>query len=296
MPYTVKRLHLIVNDPLAFLRRVVIGFRANQGFLLAGAVAFYTLLSLVPMLALILVLLSRLLDPALLLDTARHYLALLAPGQEALLTDQIAAFIKNWKMIGVVGVAFLLFFSSLAFTVLENAMSVIFFHRVAIHRRHFLVSAVIPYIYILFLALGFFLVSLVSGALHRLDTQSITLLGEIIPLSQTVSLLLYLVGVGGEVLMLTSLYLVLPVGKLALRHALIGGFTSTLLWELTRHFLLWYFATLSMVNVIYGTFATAIIILLSLEAAAVIVLLGAQVIAEYERLGTERKRDHGLQT
>ncbi len=294
MPDTSQRQRL--KDPVTFMRGVIRGFRANQGFLLAGAVAYYTLLSLVPMLALILVLLSQLLDPALLLDTAHHYLALLAPGQEAPLTDQIATFVENWKVVGVVGVVILLFFSSLAFTVLENAMSVIFFHRVAIRRRHFLVSAVIPYFYILFLGVGFLLVSLVSAALHRFDTQTITLLGQNVSLSQPASLLLYLVGVGGEVLLLTSLYLVMPVGKLALRHAVAGGLVATLLWELTRHFLLWYFATLSLVNVVYGTFATTIIALLSLEAAALIVLLGAQVIAEYERLGTEQKKHHGLQT
>ena len=296
MSDSVNRLRLLLNEPVAFLRRVGFGFRANQGFLLAGAVAYYTLLSLVPMLALILVLLSQVLDPALLLDTARHYLALLAPGQEEAITNQIAAFVANWRVIGAVGVFVLLFFSSLAFTVLENAMSVIFFHRVAIRRRRFLVSAIIPYLYILFLALGFMLVSLVSGALHRFDTQSITLLGQNISMSQTAALLLYLVGVGGEVMMLTSLYLVMPVGKLALRHALLGGLTAALLWELTRHFLLWYFSTLSLVNVVYGTLATTIIALLSLEAAAVIVLFGAQVIAEYERLGTEQERRHGLQT
>jgi len=67
-----------------------------------------------------------------------------------------------------------------------------------------------------------------------------------------------------------------------------------LLWELTRHFLIWYFSTLSFVNVIYGTLATAVVILLSLEAAALILLLGAQVIASYERLGVED--DQGLQT
>lgn len=294
MPDTTKR--LLLKDPLAFLRGVVSGFRANQGFLLAGAVAYYTLLSLVPMLALILVLLSQLLDPELLIDTTQHYLALLAPGQEDPITDQIAEFIENWKVIGVVGILILLFFSSLAFTVLENAMSVIFFHRVAIRRRHFLVSAVIPYIYILFLGAGLLLVSLVSAALHRLDSQTIILLGQSVSLSQPASLLLYLVGVGGEVLLLTSLYLVMPVGKLALRHAIVGGLTATLLWELTRHILLWYFTTLSLVNVVYGTFATTIIALLSLEAAALIVLLGAQVIAEYERLGTKQKKHHGLQT
>jgi membrane protein len=286
----------ILDDPLAFVRRVAAGFRANQGFLLAGAVAYYTLLSLVPMLALILVVLSQVLEPALLLDTARHYLALLAPGQEEAITGQIALFVEHWKVVGVVGVLILLFFSSLAFTVLENAMSVIFFHRVAVRRRHFLISAVIPYLYILFLALGFLLVSLVSGSLHRLDNESITLLGHSWSLSQPAALLLYLLGVGGEVLLLTSLYLVMPVGRLALHHALIGGMTAALLWELTRHFLLWYFSTLSLVNVVYGTFATTIIALLSLEAAAVIVLLGAQVIAEYERIGRGGEPRHGLQT
>jgi uncharacterized BrkB/YihY/UPF0761 family membrane protein len=60
--------------------------------------------------------------------------------------------------------------------------------------------------------------------------------------------------------------------------------------------LVWYFSSLSLVNVIYGTFATAIIILISLEAAATILLLGAQVIAEYERIGTASTAHHGLQT
>ena len=63
--------------------------------------------------------------------------------------------------------------------------------------------------------------------------------------------------------------------------------TAALLWEITRHILVWYFSTLSLVNVIYGTFAAAIVILVSVEAAAIIVLLGAQVIADYERLPVE---------
>jgi YihY family inner membrane protein len=290
------RIRHILDDPPGFLLRVARGFRENQGFLLAGAVAYYTLLSLVPMLALILVALSQVIEPALLLDTTRHYLELLAPGQAEAITTQIALFVDNWKVIGLIGVAVLLFFSSLAFTVLENAMSVIFFHRVRIRRRHFLVSAVIPYLYILSLAAGMLLVSMASGSLHKLDAESITLLGQSWSLGKPAALLLYLLGVAGEVMMLTSLYLVMPVGRLALKHALMGGIIATLLWEVTRHFLLWYFSTLSLVNVVYGTFATTIIALLSLEAAAVILLLGAQVIAEYERAGNEETGSHGLQT
>ena len=58
-----------------------------------------------------------------------------------------------------------------------------------------------------------------------------------------------------------------------------------MLWEITRHILVWYFATLSQVSILYGSLTTAIVVLLSLEIAATLLLLGAQVISEYERIG-----------
>jgi uncharacterized BrkB/YihY/UPF0761 family membrane protein len=72
---------------------------------------------------------------------------------------------------------------------------------------------------------------------------------------------------------------------LSLRHALIGAVSAALLWEVTRHLLLWYFSSLSQVSVVYGSMTTAIVVLLSLEAAAALLLFGAQVISEYERVG-----------
>lgn len=162
--------------PLRFVIRVLARFRANQGFLLASAVAYNTLLSLVPMFALILVTLSQITDTGGLLDTMDKYLKLLAPpGQAEVLIAQITVLLENWKLVGAVGLLGLMFFSSLAFTVLESAVSVIFFHRVRVHRRHFLVSAILPYCYILLLALGIFVVSVVSTGLQALDERTITL-------------------------------------------------------------------------------------------------------------------------
>ena len=60
-----------------------------------------------------------------------------------------------------------------------------------------------------------------------------------------------------------------------------------MLWEITRHVLVWYFGTLSQVGVVYGSLTTAVVVLLSLEIAATLLLLGAQIIAEYERIGTK---------
>jgi len=279
-----SRVEQVLREPLAFLRRVLTGIRRHQVLLLAGAVAYYTLLSLIPMLALMLVVLSQLMAPEALLAVTRDTLGLVAPGLADTVIRELQAFIGHWQVIGAVGIVTLLFFSSLAFTSLENAMSVIFFHRVAIRRRHFLVSAIIPYLYILLLALGLLAVTALSSAMHALEGRTVMLFGAPWSLTGAGRWLMYIVGILSEVLLFTSLYLVMPVGKLVLRHALVGGITAAALWELTRHLLLWYFTSLSIVSLVYGTFAAAIMILVSLELAALIVLLGAQVIAEYERI------------
>ncbi len=290
------RLIAVALDPLGFVMRVIAGFRANQGFLLSGAVAYYTLLSIVPVFALILVALSQIADKHTLLETTRTYLELVAPGESEALTAQISVILQEWRVIGMVGLAILLFFSSLAFTVFENAISVIFKHRVAIHRRHFLVSAILPFCYIFILALGLFLVSIIKTTLFAAADQPLEILGYTLSINAVPAMVIYTLGLFGETLLLSLLYLLMPVGRMALGHAFIGGLTATLLWELTRHFLLWYFSTLSLVNVIYGSFASAIIILLSFEIGAIILLLGAQVIAEYERADMPSKGGAGWRT
>lgn len=44
---------------------------------------------------------------------------------------------------------------------------------------------------------------------------------------------------------------------------------------------------MSQVRVVYGSLTTSIVVLLSLEIAATLLLFGAQVIAEYERIGSD---------
>ena len=262
-------------------------FRANQGYLLAGAVAYNTLLSILPLLILLLIALAHLVEEAALMTTLARYLELVVPGQSDLIMEQLALFLQHRQVTGWVLFATLLFFSSLAFTVLENAMSVIFYHRVRIRRRHALVSALIPFLCIFFLGVGALIVTFVSSALQAMGAESIQFLGRTRSLVGVSGFLLYAIGVAGEIIVLTSIYMVMPVGRPSWRHALIGGVTAGLLWELTRHILVWYFSTLSQIKIVYGSLTTAIVVLLSLEIAALVLLLGAQVIAEYER------SDHG---
>jgi YihY family inner membrane protein len=269
--------------PVHFAIKVLKDFRNNQGLLLSGACAYYTLLSIVPLFALLLIVLSQFIEQERLLRVIATETELIVPGYADALITQLRLFLQHWELIGVVGFVFLLFFSSMAFTALENAMSVIFFHRVRIRRRHFLMSAIIPYLFILSLGIGILLVTLVSGALQTVETETVTLFGVTWSLSGISGTVLYGIGVIGLVMMLTAFYLVMPVGRLSLRHALLGGIIAGVLWEISRHILVWYFSTLSFVNVIYGSLATVVITLVSLEIASIILLLGAQVIAEFER-------------
>lgn len=272
-----------MKNLLGFIGQVLADFRANQGLLLSGAIAYYTLLSIIPLFTLALVVSSHFFTEQQLIALLRDNLELVVPGLTDTLLSQVSKFLQFREVIGWVGIIVMLFFSSMAFTVLENTMSVIFYHRVVIARRHFLVSAVLPYLFVLVLGIGLLMITFIAGALQAIDTDVVTVFAWKMELRGLTHVFLYLLGVLGLILLLTAIYMVMPLGNMSFRHALIGGISAAVLWEIARHILIWYFSTLSLVNVVYGSLATAIVTLLSLEVAGMILLLGAQVIATYER-------------
>lgn len=272
-----------------FFRGLVGDFRRNQGLLLAGAVGYYTLLSLVPLFALLLVALSHFVDEGQLIRTVAANLEFLVPGQAPAITSQVTAFLRHRQVVGGIGIGALLFFSAMAFSILENAMAMIFHHRPSMKPRHPLLSAVIPYLFVMSLGVGLLLVTLITGVLEAVGRSSLHVLGHAWSLARLSRTLLYALGVTGSVLMLTALYLVLPVQRVTFRHAFAGAASATALWEIVRHALVWYFRRLSLVSVVYGSLATTIIVLITLETAALILLFGAQVIAELERRAARRQ-------
>lgn len=253
--------------------------------LLAAAIAYYALLSVVPLLILSVIALSHLVSQAELLVTIGRYLEWVVPSQSRAFLKEVSVFLENRAGIGTFLLATMLFFSSLAFSVLEKAMAVIFAHRVNAEPRHFLISAVLPYCFVLFLGVALLAVTIASIALEAIAKESLYIFGHQWSLSGMAADLLYLLGLGAEVGILTAIYLVMPVGNLPLRHALFGGLTAAAIWEVVRQVLVWFFTTLSKASVVYGPLATAVVAMFSMEIAATVVLLGAQVISEYERLG-----------
>jgi len=277
----------VLAHPLGFVLRVIRGFAASQCLLLAGAIAYYALLSLVPLLILSVILLSHLVDQQVLVETIAHYLEWLVPSQSQALLGDISGFLERRTTIGLVLFGTMLFFSSLAFSVVEKSMAAIFKHRVAERARHPLISAILPYSFVLMLVVLLFVVTALFIVLQTLSGESIALFGHSWSLQALYRPGFYLLGWGVETLIFAGLYMIMPVGRTRPAHALIGGVTAALLWEATRHGLTWYFTTLSKASILYGSLTTSVVVLFSMEIAATLLLLGAQVIAEYERIGLE---------
>jgi YihY family inner membrane protein len=277
----------MVRRLYSFLLQVARGFGRSKGLLLAGAVAYYTLLSIVPMSILALVVLTHFIEEQQLIHTLTTYLEMVIPGYAATLPEQVRSFLEKRKVVGIIGFFGMLFFSSMAFSMLENAMSVIFYRQVKNRRRNFFLSAIIPYGYIFLMGLGIVLVSYIVIAIESVEISHVTIFGGRLQLGGATGAALYLLGIAGEVVLLSSFYLVMPVVRVRFRHALIGGIAATFLWEITRRVLVWYYAVISMVNVIYGSIAITVVALLSIEVIAIILLVGAQVIAELERKPVE---------
>jgi membrane protein len=275
----------VMARPGRFTLQTLKAFQKNQGLLLSGALAYYILLSVVPLFTFLLLMLSHVVEEAALLATLRRYIGLIIPGDSTAVLDQVRSILEHRHVASWVVLGAMLFFSSLAFSVLESSMSIIFVHRVKHKPRPLIVSLLLPYLYILLLGVGFLVMTVIASLLQSMSDDQLVLLGRGWSLDRLSVVLLYLMGVAGLILVLTSIYLVMPPrGRISLRHALVGGIAVGLLWEATRHVLLWYFSTLSVVGVVYGSLATTIVGLLSLEIASILLLVGAQVIAEYERL------------
>lgn len=258
-------------------------FLRNNGLLLTSAVAYNALLSLVPLTSVMLVFFSQFYEEELIIDAIMTEVALIAPGATGLLADVLTAFMASRELAGWIGILVLLFFGSLAFRVLQNAMAIIFHRPLPTLKRKFWVSALIPYLFIGLVAAGLIVVTALTAVIESPRGRVLAFGSFNVHYSSVAAVVLHVVGWLGLVLLFTTLYKVMPAAKVSFRLALAGGLTAAVLWEGLRFLLTGYFANISMVNAVYGSMATTIIVLLTMEAVALIVLIGAQVIADLQR-------------
>jgi YihY family inner membrane protein len=197
--------------------------------------------------------------------------------------DAFETFLEQRELIGVVGLCAMLFFSTLAFRMLEEAMRVVFHRSAKPKPRHPVMSYLLALAYVGTLGLGILVVTAVMITFDAIPPGGIRVLGWSLGGEDVSVATVQIIAFAGLVVLLSSFYWVMPQTRVRVRWAFIGGLVASVLWEAVRWILMWYFANLSLVDVIYGSLATVVVLLLSLEVAAIILLLGAEVIAALER-------------
>ncbi|MCC5883981.1 MAG: YihY/virulence factor BrkB family protein [Halomonas sp.] len=273
---------VILPRTAAFAWRVLANFMRNRGILLAGGVGYNILLSIVPLFALLAVLLTQVMDEELLFEVLGVQLIHLTPSHADGLMEAVRTLLDSSDVIGIFGILVLLVFSSFAFRMLEDALAIIFHTPESHPKRSVWVSVLLPYLFMLVLGAGLAALTLMVTLAEAMGTLWVAVLGREMPLAGLSDPLLNLFSFLGVFLLFSAIYKVLPVVRISLRRAVVGGFVAALLWEGVRLLLMFYFLNVSLVNVVYGSLATLIVVLLTLEVGAMILLLGAQVIAELE--------------
>lgn len=261
-------------------------FSTNSGTLLCGSVAFYTLVSLIPLIGLMLAALSTVVDVSTLSRVVASQLSAMFPGDVPRIMHEVQSFVDHRNLASGVGLLSVFLFGTQAFGALESAMAVIFKKRRERVQRHYLTSLLIPYLYIGALCVGLFIVTGATVFLEWAGARVITVGPLSLDLGGPVALVFPVLRVATEALFFTSLYLVFPGGLIKLKHALFGGLFAVLMWETARRILVWYYLSsrLSVVSVVYGSLVDVFVALIAMQTAAMIVLLSAQIIAEYEAI------------
>jgi membrane protein len=263
-------------------------WEARRAFLLDGclnlsaALAFYTILSLIPFLFLLISGTAYLLGSSESgLMMALSFLSQLFPRAGSLIFEEASAISRRAEVIGLVGFLSTFWTASVIFSSLEHAMGVVF--RVE-QRRNFLKGRLLALSMVPASALVFllsFAVTAVSGSLQDMET---TLWG--IDLAKW-SFLGFLIGYLFPYLILTlgftSLYKIIPNTPVPFYHALAGGASCAFLFELAKHLFAWYIKNYGGYGLTYGALEAMIILVLWTFYSACILLFCAELISAYRR-------------
>ena len=255
-----------------------------KGLLLASAVAYNALLSAIPIAAVLAVILSQFMDDRSAYDVISRELGWVAPTQAAAIATDLATFVEHRDLVGGIGVFVLLFFSALAFRMLDQAFEAIFGAHAPRDRRGYWIRVALPYAFVVVLCVFVIVLTLVSSWIESFAGRTVLLLGRELAFPQVHGLMWVALGLVVQGAVFTVIYIIMPSSHIPWRRAVIGGASAAVMWEITRRVMVWYFTNVSLVSVIYGSLETVVVILLMMEAGAIIVLLGAQVIAELSPL------------
>lgn len=249
---------------------------------LSAAVAFYTILSLIPYLFLLVSAAGYILGSS---EEAQRVAVVffdrLFPQASALILREVKAISQRAGVLGWVGFLSMIWTASVIFSSLEFAMGVVF--RVE-KKRSFLNSQLLALVMVPASAVIFFLSFSVTAFAGVMEKFNFRLFG--VNLAQS-DLFEFLVGYLIPYLILagafTAIYKIIPNTSISFRHALAGGASCAFLFEALKHFFAWYLGRSRQYSVVYGSLEAIIILVVWASYSSSVLLFCAEVVSAYRR-------------
>ena len=253
----------------------ILSFFKDNGPIHAGSMAYFFLMSFVPLCFLLVAIFGYFLG-----ENKEFYEFFSARAMRFFpaATDKISrglTALVTYRKIGIFSLVIYTYFSYLLYRSLESAIHVIFQEK---GKRSQLISIVMSFLMISMIA-GFIIISFtvtsIIQMLHLMFTDST---GFRIGIVESF-LIRFVIPVFLVFVTAAILYALLPVKKITLRNALCGGVFTALLLEAARHlFNLYVVNVATQIGAIYGSLSSFVIFLLWIYYSACIFLIGAEIV------------------
>lgn len=255
-------------------------FLKKKCFNLAGAISFFSILSAMPFIFLAISIFGVVLGASgEILDGIRMFFRLFSPQVTDFFLNELAYISRYGGSLSWFGSLFLVWAATLVFHSIKAAFDAIFethseesfFKDVFYSLLMIPVLGALPFCAVLIIAALNFMnqIQLRIG----IGSSYLTFLIIDLAVGHIVPILLM-------VILFTSIYKWVPAAKIKLKHALLGGLAGTFLWEIViRMFIYFAFAT-ETYGIIFGSFKTAIIVLVSFYYSACVLLFCGEIVAQ----------------
>ncbi|KPK92547.1 MAG: hypothetical protein AMJ94_04830 [Deltaproteobacteria bacterium SM23_61] len=249
---------------------------------LSAALAFYTILSLIPFLFLIISAAGYLLGSS----EEAHQMVLsfvdrFFPQASALIFKEVKAISQRAGVLGWVGILTMIWTASVIFSSLEFAMGVVF--RVE-QRRKYWKSKLMAFSMIPAASVILLLSLFVTAFTRVMENYGLQVWGWGFSRSAFFEFLVgYLFPYLVLALAFTAVYRIIPNTSISFRHALAGGGSCAFLFELAKHFFTWFVVRSPKYNVIYGSMEAIVILVVWVFYSSIILLFCAEVVSAYRR-------------
>lgn len=262
--------------------RTARGFARDDGMIMAAAISFYAILSLIPFMLLLMSIAGFVLNnlgddyasrQALFAQLATTVRAVMPFVDEDFIT-RLRGLISLRGTYGITGITALLITSGLVFRTLELAFARIFKTR---RRRSMVTSQLLFMLFLLALGLVFMLVHYLGVITESLFTareigpwkQLEEILSEYMPLRLVATLL-----IGTLVFLVLLKYFTKE--RIRLKYLMLGGLVFSLAWMLAVRLFAYYLQNVARFSLLYGSLATLAVVVVWMFYSACVLLLCAE--------------------